>query len=313
MIIPETIALLLFYLIPIIMYVLTIMIVKYSEKDSDSRLKRWFYLARTPIRLESLSDDTIKQIPEEGKSPYIRKEILLRLCVVYLVIGLFLLSNIIGTFYHVMADALLPMGQGSTGDMRTWSAIVLTTPFSGGWTGTFPWYGYGFWPPAYIDAYNEPWNWIFHLAALSDNPGFFDGVAPYLFLIPLLLGVVLLLPLAKRSIRESFLPSFFHLHISMMVIMSSFFNCFAEAFALQVLASSITYGQYTVDAGDLNGLPLTMLITLIPILILAFAFFIGISYKIGKKQYGDSKKAQWLYVSNTAVFYWLSLLLAIVV
>ena len=313
MIIPETIAILLFFLIPILLYLFTAITLRFSDETSSSRWKRWLYVISQPIQLRSLSDETIQELPETDRPSYIKRELVLRLFAVYLVIGVFLLANILGTYYHIMADVLNDVHQGSTGLLRTWSAVVLTTPFSGGWLGTFPWYGYGLWPPSNLDVYHEPWSWVYHTAALAGDPSFFPGMADELLVIPIIVGVILLLPLARRSVRTAFLPSILHLHISLLVLVGGLFNCFAQAFRLAVLGETLVFGLYEVSASDLNGLPSLMISLILPILFVIFLLFLGISYKLGKGYYPESKRARMLFILNTTILYWLSLVLAIIV
>ncbi len=313
MIIPETIAILLFLIIPVILFLSTAITLRFSDETSSSRWKRWLHSLRQPIRLQSLSDEAIQDMPETDRTAYIKRELALRLLAVYLVIGVFLLSNIVGTFYHIMADVLNDVSQGSSGLIRTWSAIVFTTPFSGGWLGTFPWYGYGLWPPSNLDVYHEPWSWVYHTAALAGDPSFFSGMADELIAIPIVVGVILLLPLARRSVRTAFLPSILHLHISLLVLVGGLFNCFAQAFRLDVLGETLVFGLYEVSASDLNGLPTLMISIIFPILVIIFLMFMGLSYKLGKTHYPESKRARALFILNTTVLYWFSLVLAIIV
>ncbi|MHA1907460.1 MAG: hypothetical protein ACW98Y_09220 [Candidatus Thorarchaeota archaeon] len=314
MIIPQVFAIVLFFLIPILMYIFTILVVRFSDEDSASRFRKWLHTVRRPLGFKSLSNEDIQQVAEEKRSQYVTREVLYRLVAVYLIIGVFLLSNIIGSFYHVIADVVQDIGNAGASEIRTWSAIVFATPFSGGWSGTFPWYGYGLWPLPYPETYHEPWNWVFHTTALvTGNPNFFQNIAVDLILIPVIFGIILLIPLVRRSVREAFLPSLLHLHVSMLLFASTLFNCFAEAFKLAILASPITIGQYQTSAEDLNGLPLQILVTLLPVLIVVFLVYLGISYKLAQTHYGDSTKGMWLFVANTSVLYWLSLVLAILV
>ncbi|MFW9953818.1 MAG: hypothetical protein ACFFD3_04620 [Candidatus Thorarchaeota archaeon] len=314
MIVPQLFAIVLFLLIPVVMYVLSFLIVKYSDENSPSRVRRWFHSARSPVELKSLSKGSIEQIPEEGRSGYISREVTLRLVAIYLVIGIFILSNIIGIYYHVMGDVLQTISNYGEEEIRLWSAIVYTTPFSGGWTGTFPWYGNGLWPLSYPETYHESWNWIFHTSALvTGNPYFFEGVAEDLIIIPLVFCIVILIPLARKSVREAFLPSLLHLHVSMLILASTLFNCFAEAFKLAILSNPITFGEYTVGAADLNGLPSQVIGVLMPLIFVVFLVYLGISYKLAQNHYNTSKKGKWIFVANTIVLYWLSFILAIVI
>ncbi len=304
----------LFFIIPAVMYVLSFVIIKYSDENSPSRLRRWLNSARQPIHLRSLLDEDIQQVPEIERVQYVKDGILSRLLAVYLFIGLLLLTNIIGTFYNTMADVIMPIGNAGEEEIRVWSAIVITTPFSGGWTGTFPWYGFSFWPPAYPEVYHETWNWVYHTTALvTGNDYFFQGISQDLFILPLIVGIVFLIPLARKSVREAFLPSILHFHVAMLTIMSTVFNCFSEAFKLEILSNTITFGNYVVGAADLNGLPASVISTLVPVLLVAFMAFFGLSYKLAETHYSTSTRGKWLFVANTSILYWLSFIMVILV
>ena len=96
---------------------------------------------------------------------------------------------------------------------------------------------------------------MYHTTALvTGNDYFFQEISETLFIVPLIVGIVILVPLARKSVRQSFLPSLMHLHVAMLTIMGTVFNCFAEAFKLEILSSTITFGNYVVNAVDLNGL-----------------------------------------------------------
>jgi hypothetical protein len=314
MIIPQVFAIVLFFLIPILLYLLSIVIIRFGVETSESRIRRLFFSARKPLEFNSLSNEDLQQVPDTERSRYVTHEVVARLVTIYLVIGIFLLSNIIGTFYHVMADVLQHVGNYGEEEIRMWSAIVFTTPFSGGWIGTFPWYGYGFWPSPFPETYHEPWNWLFHTTSLvTGNPTFFQDMAQDFVFIPMIFGLILLLPLARKSVWESFLPSILHLNVSMLIMVNSLFNGFAEAFKLVVLSQSITFGGFTVNASSLYGLPFSFMISVLSILIIMFILFFGFSYRLARNHYSSSRKGKWLFVANTTILFWLSLILTIIV
>ncbi len=288
-------------------------VAKYAEENSTSRIKRWLFFVKKPLRFGSLDRSELDQLPDEERPAVIQHEILLRLLAVYLLVVVFFLSNILGNFYHVLGDVAQDVGNAGSDDIRQWSAIVLNTPFSAGWVGSFPWYGYGLWPPAYLDVYHEPWNWILHTSALADNPVFFSNMAIEVLLVPIIFGSIILIPLARRSVRESFIPSYLHLNVGMMVFSSVFFNCLAEVVNLFVLSNPIAIGSYVVTAENLAWLLPEILTFLVPGLLLMFLLFFGLSMKLGSIHYPDSKKYKWLFVGSIMLVFFLSMALAFVV
>jgi len=289
------------------------MIVRFSEDGSPSRLKRFFHALRQPINLKSMSDEVVEQLPEEDRSGYINEQIVARLVIMYLILMVFLLSNIVATFNYVMADIILPVNQGSTGDLRTWSAIVLNTPFSGGWLGTFPWYGNDLLPPLTVDTFHETWDWVYFLIPVSDNPNLAATLIPFLLIMPMVMGLIYLIPLARRSIRESYLPSLLFLNFGMLTVMYGVFNCFAVSLYLLDPSASITFGLYTVSASVLNGLPTLVMTYLIPVLLGFFLIFMVIGRKLGRIYYPESRRAQRFFMVFVALTYWLSLFFVILV
>ena len=241
------------------------------------------------------------------------EQIVARLVIMYLILMVFLLSNIVATFNYVMADVILPVNQGSTGDLRTWSAILLNTPFSGGWLGTFPWYGNDLLPPLTVDTFHETWDWVYFLIPVSDNPNLAATLIPFLLIMPMVMGLIYLIPLARRSIRESYLPSLLLFNFGMLTVMYGMFNCFAVSLYLLDPLASITYGLYTVSAASMSGIPALM----VPILTLAFLgfflIFMVLGRKLGRIHYPESQKAQRFFMMFVALTYWLSLFFVILV
>jgi len=311
--IPAFLANALYILIPVFLIVISLLIVRYSEEGSSSGVKRFFHALRQPVALKSMSDEVVGQLPEEERGSYLKGQIVARLVIVYLVLMVFLLGNIIATFNYVMADVIFPINQGSTGDLRLWSAVVLNNPFSGGWLGTFPWYGSGGLPSMNIDTYHEPWDWLYFLAPTTDNPDFVATAFPVYLIIPVLMGLVYLIPLARKSIRESYLPSLLLSISGMLSMVYGIFNCFAISQYLLDPTSTITFGYYSVTGASMNGLPLSMMQFLIPTLIGFFLIFIVLGKKLGGIHYPENQKAQRLFMLFVTLTYWLSLFFVILV
>ncbi len=303
----------LYILIPVFLILISLLIVRYSEDSSSSRAKRFFHALRHPVALKSMSDEVVGQLPEEERDGYLKGQLVARLVVVYLVLMVFLLGNIIATFNYVMADVIFPINQGSTGDLRIWSAVVLNNPFSGGWLGTFPWYGGGTLPPLNVDTYHEPWDWVYWLAPITDNPEFVSNIFPVFLITPVLMGLVYLIPLARRSIRESYLPSLLLFNSGMLSMMYGIFNCFAVTQYLLDPSSTITYGLVTVTAASMHGLPLSMMQLLVPALIGFFLVFMVLGKKLGGIHYPENQKAQRFFLMFVALTYWISLYFVILV
>lgn len=303
---PTMIAQLSFIIIPILMIGLSFAIIKMSDIDSASRLRRFFAHLRRPIVLKSIDDEHLSQFPNDEKKKHLKEQLGLRLTVFYLALGVFLLSSIIGTFYHIMGDVFMEIGQGSSDAIRTWSTIVIVTPFTGGWLGDFPWYGSFGLPPIGVGTFHDTWSWLFFVASGTDNPGFVSGIFPDMLIIPMLYGLIFLLPFVRRSFREAFVPSLFLFTTGMLTITSSVFRCFARAVSLEFYSGSIQFGTYAVTQADMYGLTMEMIVILVPVILVLFLIFLPMGWKLAKTHYPNNTKARNLFLIFTIGTYWIS-------
>ncbi|MGY5859704.1 MAG: hypothetical protein RTU63_10065, partial [Candidatus Thorarchaeota archaeon] len=181
--------------IPIIAVCVFILITPWLKNGSGSKFRRYLSYLVTPPRIDSNESETSEQ------NSTVRRDDKVRLSFYYLAIVLFLVSFIIGEFYEVMIDLLLPVNQSSTGEFRIATSVIFQSPFNAGWVGELPWAGF--------TTYHETWDWIFFTTAITDNPNFLSTMVIILVLISVGVGLVFLSPLAIKSIRRSFLPSMF--------------------------------------------------------------------------------------------------------
>ena len=220
---------------------------------------------------------------------------------------LFFFGNLIGEFYLLLIDVSLPVNQSSTGEIRIWESIILTSPFSGGWLGFFPWYGNFPMPPKNIGTFHEPWSWILFTSTFTDNPAFLDTVVWVVLLGTILSGILFLSPLFLGVIRRSFLPSMFFFFTGMMVTMKGLFSCFAQAFQLEFASDSITYGIYTVNESNfvnVTDLVMSFLLPLFFIILGFFVFFALLGHKVWSYHYPDKHFSyNWFLLFITFIFW----------
>ena len=206
-----------------------------------------------------------------------------------------------------MADVNMEIGQSSSDSVRTWTWIVIETPFSGGWLGSFPWYGSGGLPPSGLDIFHDPWSWLYFVAALADNPEFVTGIFPDVLVVPVIVSLIFLLPLIRKTFRESFVPSLILLMSGMLTMSSSIFRCFAQALSIEFGSGSIQFGLLVITQMDLDGLALLMMQILIPFILLMFLLFLLLGWKLAKIHYPEKKLSRQLFLLFTVGSYWLSL------
>ncbi len=291
--------------LPIIAICLFILINQSIKKGSSSKLQRYLSYLIKPPRIGSLKsqDDNV-----EGRSASLWREIKVRLYFVYLAIALFLVSFMISEFYQVMFDLSFPVTQGSTGEIRTVTSVVFMSPFEAGWIGAFPWYGQ-LPAPAGLGTYHTSWSWIFITAAFTDNPDFLNTMVTVMLLISIIVGLIILAPLASKTIRHSFLPSMFFFLTGMMVFTKTAVSCLAQAMAL-ALGSQIHYGIMIVSGERIPNLVQGIAFGF-PIVLAMYCLFGVIGWKLWQVHYTDSKSRKWFLVFITLIF-WLGFALPIV-
>jgi hypothetical protein len=294
--------------LPVILVCVCILIIPSLRNGSGSKVRRYLSYLVNPPRIGSLKVDASDDA--DNKDTAFWRELKVRLFFVYLGIAIFLISFMISEFYEVMIDLLLPVSQGSTGEMRTVTDVVFQSPFTAGWIGAMPWYG-SLPTPSALGTFHETWSWIFFTAAITDNPYFLESVITVLLLISLGVGLAFLGPLAFKTIRYSFLPSMFFFMSGMAIFTKAAFGCFAYAWALVFGNASVQYGLMRVT-GDMIPNLIDAIAFGIPIILAMFALFVVLGRKLWNAHYDDSEFRTWFLVYIT-MSYWLGLALTILV
>lgn len=244
----------------------------------------------------------------EGRNYSFKREIVVRLFLVYAGLVIFLLSIMIGEFYEAISDVVNDVSQGSTGYLRNWTSIDFLSPFNAGWVGGLPWYGMIPYPPWEVSLYHDSWAWTYSTAFFADNPGFFRSHALDMWILAIIFAVVFLAPLLFKSIRKSFIPSIFYLMTAMAIITRPFFGCFAQAWVL-ASGGSIKYGISIVTA---ESFPLIyeMLLFCSPIIVGLFVLFIVLARRLWRVHYNDTRSLN-RFLTYVASSYWIGLIITI--
>ncbi|MHA2079482.1 MAG: hypothetical protein ACW99X_17970, partial [Candidatus Thorarchaeota archaeon] len=211
-------------LLPIVIGCIFFLIIPVMRDGSGSALRRYVSYLIKPPRLGSTEDGTQSRTS-------LGRDIKVKLFFVYLGIALFLISFTMSEFYEVIFDLIMPVTQGSTGEIRTVTSIVFLSPFTAGWVGALPWYGY-LPAPAGLGTYHDPWGWIFATSAYTDNPNFLGTMVTVLVMFSFIVGILFLIPLAFKRIRQSILPSLFFFTSGMMIFTKAAIGGLGHALAL---------------------------------------------------------------------------------
>jgi hypothetical protein len=295
--------------LPIVALGVFILIILWLRNGSGSRARRYLSYLVNPPRIGSLKSSD-SEVDANSKQVSLWRELKVRLFFVYLGITIFLVSFMIGEFYEVFMDILLPVTQGSTGEARTVTSVVFQNLFTAGWIGAMPWYG-GLPAPSGFGNFHETWSWIFITDLYTDNPLFFESVVTLLLVISFIVGMVFLAPLGIKTIRHSFVSSMFFLMTGIMTLTKAAFGCFAQAWALLFGNASITYGIRTAT-GDMFPKLMDAISFGIPILLAMFVLFVLLGNKLWKMHYDDLESRTWFLVYITMSF-WIGLALTILV
>jgi hypothetical protein len=295
-------------LIPLLSIGLPVLLNHISKNGASGIVgKLCSYLTR-PIPFESLAGESHAGMNSGEKRMFLTKQIVLRLIIVYVLLALFLLGSTIAIFYQIIIDlAMVIIDPGFVS--KTWTVIVIDSPFSGGWYGSLPWYGQRFLPPAEAEVFHETWSWIFFSAGITDDATFFRGATQLILIPTILLSLLFLLPLGIKSIRESFLPSLYLFNAGMLVSTRGIFGCFGQAWNLEFNNVYIQYGLRIVTGGQLQVTTEMAVISTLLVVILALYFvFLIIGGKLWRCHYHDHKRSYLLFMLHVTLSYWFSLL-----
>ena len=220
------------------------------------------------------------------------------LAVLYLYIVLFVLGNLVGTFYSVAADISRSVTQGGTGLPRVVNGVLFQDTFHAGWTGDLPWYGVLPLPLKGMNTYHETWTWIFFVGYFAGED-FSLSMTQNIIGLTFIAGIVFLLPLLIGRIRTSFVPSLFFFVVGMTTATRALFGCFAQALKLGYFGDTLQFGLLQLSAADF---PLdvlnTVIFTLLPFVSLMFVLFPVLGYVLWKRHYpGSRRSAAWFAVS----------------
>jgi hypothetical protein len=259
---------------------------------SGSKSRRYLSFLITPPRIGSgISEFPKTDAKQISKTSWRNDKV--KLYFYYLGIVLFLVSFTISEFYEVMIDLLLPVSQGSTGEMRVALSVMFESVFSAGWIGSLPWMG--------VITYHETWSWIFFTAAFTDNPDFLGTVIGFQTLISIGVGLIFLVPLFIKRIRHSFFPSMFFFITGMTIFTKAATSSLAYAIALAFGNVELEYVTLTATGNMIPNLA-NVITVMFPSVLVMFAFFLIIGRKLWKVHYTDSRSRTWFMVYITLSF-----------
>lgn len=273
--------------LPIVALCLFFLVITWLSNGNGSRLRRYLSYLITPPRIDS---DTSTWRGDK-----------IKLFFFYLGIILFLTSVVIGEFYEVMIDLILPVTQGNTGEMRIVISVIFQSPFRVEWLGSLPWMG--------VNTYHETWSWIFFTAAYTDNPVFLSTLIETLTLFSIAVGFVFLAPLAFKRIRQSFLPSMFFFTTGMTIFSKAAISWLGYGIALVFGNAELEYITLGATGDMIPGL-INVIVVGIPIVLAMFIFFIALGRKLWQVHFDDSKSRTWFSLYITLIF-WLGLAITI--
>jgi hypothetical protein len=287
---------------PIVALCLFYIIIPKLRNGSGSKMRRYLSYLIIPPRIGVGETGTPADV-KETKSAKAWRDDKVRLYFFYLGVVLFLVSFTIGEFYEVMFDLLLPVSQGSKGEMRIVTSVIFQSPFSMGWVGSLPWMG--------LITYHETWSWIFFTAAFTDNPIFLSSTIIVLTLISIGGGLVYLILLAIKRIRYSFLPSMFFFMTGMTIFTKAVVSWFAYGIALLYGNMELEYMALVATGNMIPGLS-NVIAFGFPLALAMFALFILLGRKLWQVHYTDSKSMTWFLV-YIALSFWLGFAITIMV
>ncbi|MFX1483313.1 MAG: hypothetical protein ACFFCP_09000 [Promethearchaeota archaeon] len=304
---PEQ-AIIIAFAFPVILVSVFILLIPWFRMSTNSKLRRYLSYAVHSPEIGTLDMNSAKNL-KQGPSKLWR-EIKVRLFLIYTGLFIFLISFMISEFYEVIFDIMLPVNQGSTGEIRTLSSVVFQNLFSAGWVGSMPWYG-GYPLPSGLGTYHETWKWVFYTAAFTDNPYFLQTIILALLLVSIVVGFAFLTPLGIKSIRQSFTPSLFIYVLGMLISTKAIIGCLAQISSLVFGGAEIRYGVMTIT-GDMIPNIIDGVLFGFPIALGFFAFFLAIGWKLWKIHYSDKQSRKW-FMGYVTLIYWMGLIIPMII
>lgn len=298
-------AFILYWAIPIITLSIISVLISLVYYVPENRIVRWLSHLVKPPQVEALerSDESTQDI--ELQKTHVKKQLILRLFVIYLAIIVFFLANFIAEYYHIMADVTQLLTQGSTGLSREWYSIVFLSPFQSGWTGYLPFYGSMPLPPLGVQLYHGTWEWPFWVEAFTDNPDFFSILVVNRLQNTALIGIIFLIPLAIPFIWRSFVPSMFLLTTAVLILARPLFGCFAQAVQLLFFGDVLQYGYLATTIANYPHFNWPQFFTYSAILlVLLFALFFAIGWILSRNHYPGNRQARIWYSIFVIVTFW---------
>lgn len=296
-------------LVPLVSVTLTASLYLIANRNPSNRLGRVASILTRPIPLKSLHPERAGSSSVDDVRTYLRKQLVNRYFLIILLLVLFLVSNLLATFYHIMCDYTINIIDPEFVS-STWENLIIESPFKGGWYGSLPWYGDRFLPPEGAIVYHETWNWIYFSAGITDDLTFFIGATNIVLIMTVLFGLVFLLPLIIKPIRNSFSQSLFFFLSGMLVSTRGIFGYFCQAWKLEYESSYLQYGIRLVTSGQLQVTTEAAIISnLFPILVILCAIFVVVGGLLWKKHYPDHRRSYLLFMGYTATSYWASFFL----
>lgn len=304
---------LLLFLGPMVMSLLAYWLSKTNNSSKINKIVSKLFI--TPFPLEPLQTELSDDLNLSEKEKKLTRQLYYRLLLIYGGILLFLISNLIGEFYFLLADITQQVSQGSTGNTRIWSSFVFKSLFSGGWMGYLPWYGNLPLPPTNLASFHDTWSWVFFTAPLADNPAFLDNMVWGIIIHCLLFSLLFLIPLVFGPIRKLFLPSMFFFSTGMLTSIRGFTTCLSQVFQLEYFSGSITYGVLTITKTDLKSITNlyeNFIIPLIFVMLIFFVFFLLLGRKIWRHHYPNHQYSHYWFMLYITLSFWGSLVIMMV-
>ncbi len=307
--IPASIVEYLVLAIPLIAVCLVVLIHPWLKNESEGKWKNYLtYLVR-PLPLKSFNPKNSGEMSQAELKDYKTEQLAVRIAMAYIVIIVFIIASVLGVFYYIVSDILIPATQGSTGLQARISSVVIVTPFSGGWYGALPWYTNYPTPHYTMDLLHEPWQWIFHTAVFTDNPAFFDLKSASMIQLNLICSAFFLIPLAMKSVRKSFVPSIFFLMTGMLVMMRGIFGFTAMAIGLEYGSAILRMGAITYSGSHPHGIG--VLLFGVPVVLIMSIVFAFLAHKVWGIHYPKNNVSSKWFVVTMLLIYWASLFVLI--
>ncbi|MHA2206957.1 MAG: hypothetical protein ACXABC_13945 [Candidatus Thorarchaeota archaeon] len=286
--IPPILALVLAFLIPISICIITGLAIIAKRRGFNGRFGTIAKALYFP-KLEGVAkDEGTHEISGANSS----------LLLLFVGIAIFIIANLLATFYLSFIDVMHVINVDNAEFVSNVSFVTIDDPFHGGWLGILPWYGGYPMPPLGLHVPHETWEWLLFTGIAWGNDVFLQSRIMVINQELLIASLFFLIPLLFRPVREAVVPSILLYLTGTLTIIRGFIGMLGKTVSVLFFGGTLDMGYMSYDLTDIGteGFMQIVMISL-PIILAGLAVFSILGYFFWKSQFKERGfSAKWFII-----------------